>query len=229
MSSTVAAAFSRRRNAHGFERFVSHDDFEKTALFKSDRFTIRCQLTVVDPVSVSPFGQMDQSVVLVQAPPPHISPDPSMALLTASALPPSPPPPKPSILGARSPSVATPLPSASPAPSVAMSSAPAPSVRPEPPVSGARGPSASVPAGQPVVRAKVPPLLSGLNLNADLGRLLETKNGADVELEVRGKVYAAHKCVLCSPPGRRFSRTNSSGRRRRRTPVTSASYPRHAS
>ncbi|OQU88409.1 hypothetical protein SORBI_3002G028201 [Sorghum bicolor] len=100
MSGTVAtAAFSRRSNAHGFERFVSRDDFEKTALFKRDRFAIQCRLTVF-------------------------------------------------------------------------------------------------PAGSKrAARPRAPPL-SGLP--ADLGRLLATKEGADVELEVQGKVFAAHKSVLAA-------------------------------
>jgi speckle-type POZ protein len=46
------------------------------------------------------------------------------------------------------------------------------------------------------VTTKTPPPLSGLN--ADLGRLLATKDGADVEFEVLGKVFAAHKCVLAA-------------------------------
>ncbi|KAK3126327.1 hypothetical protein QOZ80_7AG0554940 [Eleusine coracana subsp. coracana] len=40
------------------------------------------------------------------------------------------------------------------------------------------------------------PNLSGLP--ADLGRLLETKKGADVEFEVRGQLFAAHKLVLAA-------------------------------
>ena len=35
-------------------------------------------------------------------------------------------------------------------------------------------------------------------LPADLGRLLETKQGADVDFEVCGKVFAAHKIVLAA-------------------------------
>ena len=35
-------------------------------------------------------------------------------------------------------------------------------------------------------------------LPADLGRLLETKQGADVDFEVCGKVFAAHKLVLAA-------------------------------
>jgi speckle-type POZ protein len=54
------------------------------------------------------------------------------------------------------------------------------------------GSPASFPARQ---RARAPPL-SGLP--ADLGRLLATKEGADVELEVQGKVFAAHKSVLAA-------------------------------
>jgi speckle-type POZ protein len=73
-----------------------------------------------------------------------------------------------------------------------MSNAPPlpPSVRPEPVVAGLSGLPASVPAAQ---KARAPPL-SGLP--ADLGRLLATKEGADVDLEMRGKVFAAHKSVL---------------------------------
>jgi len=36
------------------------------------------------------------------------------------------------------------------------------------------------------------------SLPADLGRLLETKQGADVDFEVCGKVFAAHKLVLAA-------------------------------
>ena len=35
-------------------------------------------------------------------------------------------------------------------------------------------------------------------LPADLGRLLETKQGAEVDFEVCGKVFAAHKLVLAA-------------------------------
>lgn len=38
--------------------------------------------------------------------------------------------------------------------------------------------------------------LSGLP--ADLGRLLETKQGADIEFEVCGQIFAAHKLVLAA-------------------------------
>ncbi|KAG2631548.1 hypothetical protein PVAP13_2NG023695 [Panicum virgatum] len=51
------------------------------------------------------------------------------------------------------------------------------------------------PPEPPVLRARAPPL-SGLH--ADLGRLLATKEGADVEFEVGGKIFAAHKSVLAA-------------------------------
>ncbi|XP_066395738.1 BTB/POZ and MATH domain-containing protein 2-like [Miscanthus floridulus] len=102
--------------------------------------------------------------------------------------PPPPPPPEPSTVRATSPPVATPLPSASPAPSVAMSNDSRVwllVVRRLPPTRRRR------------YRLLRPwPPLSGLN--ADLGRLLVTKEGADVEFEVLGRVFAAHKCVLAA-------------------------------
>ncbi|KAG2631456.1 hypothetical protein PVAP13_2NG062402, partial [Panicum virgatum] len=61
--------------------------------------------------------------------------------------------------------------------------------RPAPP------PSGQPPPEPPVLRARAPPL-SGLH--ADLGRLLATKEGADVEFEVGGKIFAAHKSVLAA-------------------------------
>lgn len=109
-SGLVTAAFSRRRrNSLGFERFLSRDDF--AAFIKTDRFVIRCELTVF------------------------------------------PPPPKPSVARAAPP--------------------------PPEPNRPTRAPPAS-------------------GLSADLGRLLETKEGADVSLEVHGKVFAAHKSVLAA-------------------------------
>ena len=46
-----------------------------------------------------------------------------------------------------------------------------------------------------MLRARAPPLS---RLHADLGRLLATKEGADVEFEVGGKIFAAHKSVLAA-------------------------------
>ncbi|WVZ61811.1 hypothetical protein U9M48_011626 [Paspalum notatum var. saurae] len=107
-SAKIAATFTGRPpNARGFERFVSRDAFEMSVLSKSDRFTIRCHLTVFPPAGGQP------------------------AVETSSS-------------------------------STSSGSAP----------------------------------LSGLQ--ADLGRLLATKEGADVELEVRGEVFAAHKSVLAA-------------------------------
>ncbi|KAJ1287666.1 hypothetical protein BS78_02G028500 [Paspalum vaginatum] len=48
-SGKVAATFTGRRNAQGFEHFVSRNVFETPALSQSDRFTIRCHLTVFPP------------------------------------------------------------------------------------------------------------------------------------------------------------------------------------
>ncbi|XP_025800271.1 BTB/POZ and MATH domain-containing protein 2-like [Panicum hallii] len=106
-SGKVAAAFSRKWNAYGFERFVSREHFAD--FFKSDRFVIRCGLTVF------PAGSQ----------------------------------PEPAVEAA-----------------------------PEPPILRARAPLSS--------------------LHADLRRLLATKEGADVEFEVEGKVFAAHKSVLAA-------------------------------
>jgi speckle-type POZ protein len=115
MSGTVAtAAFSRRSNAHGFERFVSRDDFEKTELFKGDRFAIQCRLTVFPAGSKRAAVQMSRSgrpdPPVVQAPPSPASPKPSVV----RAPPPTPTPtptPTPPVLKARVP---PPAPAASP-------------------------------------------------------------------------------------------------------------------
>jgi speckle-type POZ protein len=105
MSGTVDAAFSRRSNAHGFERFVSRNDFEKMALFKWDRFAIQCCLTIFPTGSKGTTVQMSSTVrpdpSVVQAPPPPpASPKPSVV-----PVPPSAPPstPTPSVVRARMP------------------------------------------------------------------------------------------------------------------------------
>ncbi|CAN6202969.1 unnamed protein product [Urochloa humidicola] len=125
----VAAAFFSRRqgqNAHGFEHFLSRDCFDKLALLDSDRFTIRCDLTIY------PAGGKELSTMAAAAPPPA-SPE-------------------------------------------------------EPPVHGPKVPR--------LVRARSSP---ALGRHADLDRLLATKEGADVEIEVcGGKVFAAHKTVLAA-------------------------------
>ncbi|XP_039793124.1 BTB/POZ and MATH domain-containing protein 2-like [Panicum virgatum] len=68
--------------------------------------------------------------------------------------------------------------------------------RPAPPRSS-DGPRGQPPPEPPVLRARAPPL-SGLHARIDLGRLLATKEGADVEFEVGGKIFAAHKSVLAA-------------------------------
>ncbi|CAL5067170.1 unnamed protein product [Urochloa decumbens] len=122
----VSAAFFSRQgeNAHGFEHFLSRNCncFEKLALVESDRFVIRCHLTIY------PAGTR-------------------------------------------------------PAPSVGIARVPPP-VQPEPPAAEPR-----------LVRARSSP---ALGLHGDLDRLLETKEGADVEIEVCGKVFGAHKTVLAA-------------------------------
>ncbi|CAL5078214.1 unnamed protein product [Urochloa decumbens] len=132
-SGDVAATFTRRWTVHGFERFISREHFEKSALSKSDRLAIRCDLTVFPAAG----GQPAPSPSGVKAPAP----------------------------------------------------APASNTPPKPSATKAAPPSSS--------SRTAPPPASGL-LNADLGRLLETKEGADVELEVGGKVFAAHKTVLAA-------------------------------
>ncbi|CAN6202970.1 unnamed protein product [Urochloa humidicola] len=117
-SGEVAAAFTRRRHAHGIERFVSRDRFEKSALSKNDScFAIRCDLSVFPAAGSQP----------------------------------------------------------------------------------AAGPSSGVKAPPPASSTRTAPAAaSGGILPADLGRLLATKEGSDVEIEVSGKVFAAHKTVLAA-------------------------------
>ncbi|XP_039793125.1 BTB/POZ and MATH domain-containing protein 2-like [Panicum virgatum] len=74
-------------------------------------------------------------------------------------------------------------------------SAPIPKPPPRPSVQQAAAPAgASSRAPAPALRSSIS--MSGLP--ADLGRLLETKQGADVDFEVCGKVFAAHKLVLAA-------------------------------
>ncbi|TVU41003.1 hypothetical protein EJB05_14491, partial [Eragrostis curvula] len=60
--------------------------------------------------------------------------------------------------------------------------------------SAATAPPPSAPPEPPTVIA--PP--SGSGLHADLGSLVETKEGADVDLEVCGELFSAHKLVLAA-------------------------------
>ena len=162
-SGKVAAAFGRKGDACGYERFVSREHFVE--FFKSgDRFAIRCEcdLTVFPAGSRPELGASRRGVVVTLSS--HSSPSGEKA-----------PPPTPAPVN---PSVGRPAPppsSASPAPS--------------------DGPRGQPPPEPPVLRARAPPL-SGLH--ADLGRLLATKEGADVEFEVGGKIFAAHKSVLAA-------------------------------
>ncbi|CAL5091528.1 unnamed protein product [Urochloa decumbens] len=130
----VAAAFSCQWNAHGFEHFLSRECLEKLTFIESDRFVIRCDLTVY------PAGS-----------------------------------PQPGPSGAK----AEPLLSSTMA-------APPPALT-EPPVIGPKVPR--------LVRARSSP---ALGRHTELGRLHATKEGADVEIEVCGKVFAAHKTVLAA-------------------------------
>jgi speckle-type POZ protein len=86
--------------------------------------------------------------------------------------------------GMSTPAVATPPP---PQPSVQQPAPPAAGVSRAPP------PSSSPPPA-PAVRA----LRSMSGLPADLGRLLETEAGSDVDFEVCGRVFSAHKLVLAA-------------------------------
>ncbi|KAF8648323.1 hypothetical protein HU200_064904 [Digitaria exilis] len=48
MSGQVVAKFNRLdKNAHGFERFVTRDELEKSACLRNDAFHIRCDVTVL--------------------------------------------------------------------------------------------------------------------------------------------------------------------------------------
>ncbi|KAL6647089.1 hypothetical protein ACP70R_014526 [Stipagrostis hirtigluma subsp. patula] len=78
------------------------------------------------------------------------------------------------------------LPDQAPVAAPPRSAPPEPSAPPE-----SRAPPPSPPPEPPAVRG-----VSGLH--ADLGRLLATKEGADVDFEVSGKVFAAHKLVLAA-------------------------------
>ncbi|XP_034579597.1 BTB/POZ and MATH domain-containing protein 1 [Setaria viridis] len=90
------------------------------------------------------------------------------------------------------------FPTAGATPAVARPSPPQPSVQQAaPPAAGASRappPSSPLPAAPPAVRA----LRSMSGLPADLGRLLETEAGSDVDFEVCGRVFAAHKVVLAA-------------------------------
>ncbi|PUZ68360.1 hypothetical protein GQ55_2G021000 [Panicum hallii var. hallii] len=86
-----------------------------------------------------------------------------------------------------------------PTPTVARSPPPQPSVQQAAAPAGASSRVPPPPASPPVVPPAVRALRSSMSgLPADLGRLLETKQGADVDFEVRGKVFAAHKLVLAA-------------------------------
>nr|CAB3451882.1 unnamed protein product [Digitaria exilis]CAB3455642.1 unnamed protein product [Digitaria exilis] len=58
---------------------------------------------------------------------------------------------------------------------------------------------APLPPSSPPPTVRSPrPSMSSSGLAADLGRLLETKQGSDVDFEVCGKVFPAHKLVLAA-------------------------------
>ncbi|KAF8714037.1 hypothetical protein HU200_028030 [Digitaria exilis] len=78
-----------------------------------------------------------------------------------------------------------------------MSSAPAPKHQASTPArSSSRSPP---PPSSPPPTVRSPrPSMSSSGLAADLGRLLETKQGSDVDFEVCGKVFPAHKLVLAA-------------------------------
>ncbi|RCV38134.1 hypothetical protein SETIT_8G118000v2 [Setaria italica] len=71
-------------------------------------------------------------------------------------------------------------------------------------------PRRPTPSSEPALMATLPsrqlqvpsvtavPSASGLQGSSDLGRLLATKEGADVDFEVGGMVFAAHRCVLAA-------------------------------
>ncbi|KAL6647090.1 hypothetical protein ACP70R_014527 [Stipagrostis hirtigluma subsp. patula] len=112
----AAGAAGRRQRALGFERFISLHHLENLGFSKLDRFTIRCDFTVLPKDGGEPT---------VVTPPASL---PERSSMTA-------PPPEP---------------------------------------------------------------LAARTLPADLGRLLQTKEGADVVFEVSGKVFDAHKLVLAA-------------------------------
>jgi speckle-type POZ protein len=118
-SDNVEGAFSTVRTEIGFERLVPREAFERSRLLEHDRFSIRCDLTVLSPAAKSRAGSAEPTAV--EMPPPFV----------------------------------------------------------RPPVRWAASP--------------------GSGMRADLAHLLETKEGTDVEFEVRGgKVFDAHKPLLAA-------------------------------
>ncbi|KAL6662223.1 hypothetical protein ACP70R_000082 [Stipagrostis hirtigluma subsp. patula] len=189
ISGEVECTVGRRRNAHGFERFVTRDELENSGCIRNDRLRIRCDLAVLGRPKKS-------SATKAAAPAP--APSAAAAVPPASRRLPEPsvdvkPLPPPPLSASPEPSARTARPPAPRDPSAATAQPPAPPP-PSPPtkadVDGAPPPSPQEPDD---VDALLPS-----DLSADLGQLLMTKEGADVELEVDGRVFAAHKCVLAA-------------------------------
>ncbi|CAN6362913.1 unnamed protein product [Urochloa humidicola] len=173
MSGEVVATFSSRlrRNVHGFERFVTRDDLEKSGCVRNDCFNIRCDVTVL-------------STTCRRTP----------SIVREPALPSKHQHPTPSSLAAAEDSGRPGQPSLMPAPPSGHGQLQKPLVTAAPVASGFQGSSvlreqASEQSTTDVLQTFLP---------KDLGRLLATKEGADVEIEVDGMVFAAHSSPLAA-------------------------------
>ncbi|CAM0147603.1 unnamed protein product [Urochloa decumbens] len=181
MSGEVVSTFNRlRQNAHGFERFITRDDLEKSGCVRNDYFNVRCDVTVLSTAC--------------RRTPSTVTEEPSLA----TALPSKPQHPTPS-------SVAAAEDSGRPGKPCLVSAPPSgqlhePSVTAVPAASGLQGSSLlreQAPGHPREQQQSVADVLQTF-LPKDLGHLLATKEGADVDFEVGGMVFAAHRCVLAA-------------------------------
>ncbi|CAL4993451.1 unnamed protein product [Urochloa decumbens] len=183
MSGEVVSTFNRlRKNAHGFERFITRDDLEKSGCVRNDYFNVRCDVTVLSTACQRTTSTMPE--------------EPSLA----TALPSKPQHPTPS-------SVAAADDSGRPGKPCLLSAPPSgqlhePSVTAVPAASGLQGSSLLMEQAPGHPREQQQSMADVLQtfLPKDLGRLLATKEGqgADVDFEVGGMVFAAHRCVLAA-------------------------------
>ncbi|TVU25542.1 hypothetical protein EJB05_28041, partial [Eragrostis curvula] len=188
LSEEVTGTVNRTRNAIGFERFVTREDLEMSDCVSNDWIGIRCDVTVLGTRRRPPSSSLETA-----APPPAGEQEP--AVDTA----PPPEPENPSLVktkeDASSQQEQPPIDNTVPTPS-----------EPQKPSMAATSPVAE---GSSMVKSTLPVhhqvkqliinkgmLLPGLN--TDLKRLLATKEGADVDFEVGGKVYSVHRCILAA-------------------------------
>ncbi|GJN24460.1 hypothetical protein PR202_gb12200 [Eleusine coracana subsp. coracana] len=170
-SADLAGFFSTRSvSAQGFERFVTLKDLEESGVLKRDCFTIGCELTILRKTIITkrPMHMWGKSSLA------SVRPEKS--------------------------SVQAPSESSLPEPSSAINQVPSShhqsslpeltsTVKMPPPPPFLSGPASAMEVNVPSESSE---------LYADLGRLLETKQGADVRFEVGGKAFAAHKLVLAA-------------------------------